>query len=147
VTARPDYLSLFHPVPSNVSNALETLDGRAEAPLPADGLLLQTRRNRATGRVGLLVCESWVSLDPSNATVLAELLGAPGGSWEDQTAYMDRLTVLARKDALALVAHGMGEHVVTFVVSAFENRDGHITFSYLARLLNTDGELAQWRER
>ena len=167
MTSRPaeaaEFISLFGPVPPHVRQALVTVDGRTDhALLPTDGrrqlahivcaaneerMCLQARRNCATGRVGLVVCESWNRLDASQCSVLAELLGAPGGSWEDQTRYMDRLTILAREEALALVSHGIGEHVVVFVTTTIEQREDTLHFEYLARLFSTEGELAQWRER
>ena len=96
--------------------------------------------------MGLLVCESWRSLEASQSALFAELLGIPGGTWAEQTQCMDYLTILARRGELSLVTHGTGTHHVTFVVSSVESADGRLAWSYLARFLLTDGELAQWRE-
>lgn len=109
-------------------------------------LMLQKRRHTVTGNVGLLVCESWRSLEASQSALFAELLGIPGGTWAEQTQCMDYLTILARRGELSLVTHGTGTHHVTFVVSSVESADGRLAWSYLARFLLTDGELAQWRE-
>ncbi len=164
-TPRVEHITLFAPAPAGVQQALVTIDGRdPETDLFAleeicrwqlnlimvaateQRLMLQKRRHKVTGDVGLLVCESWRHGEASPSALIAELLGIPRGTWAEQTQCMDYLTILARRRELSLVTHGTGTHHVTFVVSSVESADGHLTWSYVARLLLTDGELAQWSQ-
>ena len=75
--------------------------------------------------------------------LIAELLGAPGDEWQVQTDYFERLDWLARRNQLSIVMHGTGDRLTSFVVR-MHRTEGKLGWWYLARLLMTDGELAQW---
>lgn len=106
-------------------------------------LLMQERKNRVTGRLGLLVCESWEPTVPHDVTLVAELLGDPSGDWEAQTICMDHLGCSARNGELSVVAHGRIECPTAFI-ALVSRKDDAVAISYLARLLTTAGDIAQW---
>lgn len=157
-----NYIGIFDDAPGNVRQALCTVD-RFEpgtnaldlqpeclwqlktllAAAAENRLLLQTRKNRFTGEVGLIVGESWTSADSQDVRLIAELFGAPGCEWQVQTACFERLDWLARRNQLSIVTHGTGDRPTSFVVRMHRTQ-GKLGWWYLARLLITDGELAQW---
>lgn len=157
-----NYIGIFDDAPGKVRQALCTED-RFEAATNALGLqaeclwqlrtllaasaenrlLLQTRKNRFTSEVGLIVGESWTGADSQDVWLIAELLGAPGDEWQVQTEYFKRLDWLARRNQLSIVTHWTGGRLTSFVVR-MHRTEGRLRFWYLARLLMTGGELAQW---
>lgn len=162
VPYRPgEYIQLFAAPPHGVQQALRTLPGGAEDILTKaedcirqlhtmivaakeERLLLQERQNLSSGEVGLLVCESWKPQVPEEVSLIAELLEVPGGTWEDQTLCFQRLERLAIQNELAVVAHGLGTRITPFI-ARMEEHDGSVRIAYLARMLRSAGELAQWR--
>ncbi len=160
---RVEYLRLFATAPPKVRAELVTIDGPTEddgyyedgalfrrhvallARAAQEGRLWgQMRQHRDTGRTGYVMCESWNMSDTRGAAVLAELVSDHTAPWVVQTEYMDRLATLAGTGRIAIVSHGPGEQLVPFLVTAFEQREGKLAFEYLARLLVTEYELAQW---
>jgi hypothetical protein len=158
------YLHQFAPAPAHVREALATRDGhlvpedivtfeaacRGELALlraaaASNRILLRPRRNRLTGAVGLVLCEAFSAEDSEVVRVVAELLGPPGADWSVQTTYCDRLVWLAHRGELSIVGHGEGGARVAFLARLTET-EHHIAVGYVARLLLSDAELAQWGE-
>jgi len=77
-------------------------------------------------------------------SLIAELLGRPGGEWDDQTSCMDRLVWLATTEGLSIVAQGPADQRVAFAACVHKGQGGTIEIEYAARLLITDGDIAQW---
>jgi hypothetical protein len=105
-----NYIGVFDDAPGNVRQALSTVDRFEPGTNALDlqprclwqlstlleaaaerRLLLQTRQNRFTGDVGLIVGASWTGADSQDVRLIAELLGAPGDEWQVQTEYFERL--------------------------------------------------------
>lgn len=103
--------------------------------------MLETRLNRFTGNVGLLVCESRTNADAPEAHLIAELLGVPGQGWMTQTDCFGRLDWLARRNQLSVVANGKRTRLTPFIVHRCRT-DGKLSSWYLARLLTIGGEFA-----
>jgi hypothetical protein len=158
-----EYVVLSAPPPVDVQNALRTIDEvdrqtdvtltegdcrtRLVALAHAAGegrLLLQGRLNSLTRTVGLVVCESWHAGVPSGLSLVAELLESRAADWAAQTQRMEQLVYLAAHGALSIVAHGPSERRAVFVGRVWR-ADGALDVEYLARLLITDEEIAQWR--
>ena len=160
-----NYVRLFRDAPEDVRQALRTVDAvdggtnvldvqvesvtqlqLLRATAAENRLVLQVRTNQLTGEPGLIVVEGWTPTDSTDARVVAELLGLPGEPWQAQTEFYDQLFVLARRNQLSIVTHGVPEQLTAFVVHMRRRADGALEWWYYARLLMTDSQLAQWSD-
>lgn len=158
------YIHLFAEPGDHIRRALATIDGRvAEDPFQFEAdcrqqldllcasasegrLLLSTARHTVTGAPAYLVYDSCIVGGTELRGLVAEMLPAPDYDWDATVHMFECMATLARRGELSIVAHGLGAHVRAFVTRTVPHGE-RFRFTYFARLLMTDGELAQWVAR